>query len=190
MSADKGVSCAEREFLKKFHEFQLLEQELENAQLQISSLKNQIFVRKEVLLLYERLEAVDKILSNEILPKAAESLRSLDKFGLYEHLKDAFLTLFERMTEETASEFGSSDTEIRAVHFLYLLLRFVESNKRFPKAWEMKKLFDGNLQLIDSEDKILHESLQKSPMTRSVCKLQRKQAQRTSVGCGDTGTKW
>lgn len=183
----------EKKYLQCFESYIALEKKLEETQAELLATQRLNFVRSKLRSLYTKLQAISAVLKEEIPAKVAESLQALDSYSLYRILAETTLTLYERLLDGAATEEEQSDeddksihsdSELRAVSFLYLLIRFVESNHRFPRAKEQKMLFDGHFEQIDYLAKILAQSKVLSPIVRAAKRLQKRRNQRNSVGIG------
>jgi hypothetical protein len=175
------------QYIDDFEYIKKLEREVESLSTQLQQEKqgNQYIEhleKRQVAELYKRLQVMDNILRNEAMLTLGESLMSLDRSHLWEHLFEVLLELTDRNRTAFHGDSLPPETEAKAVHFLYLLSAFVQRERRFPRRDEQQVLFDGLVEMASKE--MILEELSLSPQGRHQKARQEKQAQASSIGGG------
>lgn len=163
------------------------QEDIDSLEQEILKLREQLqgFVKqeKQFSLKSLQLKVWKELIQQEIGMSVEESLHYLDSYHLYLVLIDTLSNLQEKLENIPLGEDQHHDAEIRAIQFLYKLVRFVVEKKHFPTTHQQKRLFSGNLTLEDLGN-YLSQSEKLSPQIRKVKRKMRKQAMHNTVGIG------
>jgi hypothetical protein len=173
--------------LQNFEYVKDLEIQMKYLEDTIENLSGRIWINQKLSAAYRKLRTFEGILANTVSMKQNESLRFLDRYSLYRTLNETILTMLEQfqMEMENPGHEPLKLSEVRAIEFVYLLIRWIEDHHRFPRQQEMHSLFSQNSDAVISIADLLSDSERRSPLVRALKREQVKANQRNSVGCGD-----
>lgn len=167
--------------------FLLMFPEYRNLLKEVASLKFSIQEKQEVKYfdtsrLLRKLKNYQTLLDEEIMEgKMHSSFLNLDKYNKIQVLKNMILCLIDELIEDGLT---SNSPEVRAYYFLYMITRFVESEKRFPRQPELHDLLNTNTKILPSIEKLLKLACSDSPQVKSDISKQRKEKLHNTVGVG------
>lgn len=168
-----------KRFLSVFPEFVKLQKETLELRKEIENSHNiGIFDTSKIL---EKIRIFQDLISEQAAKNGTTaSFVLLDRFHKYRILQEILLVLIEDLREDITAP----DAEVRGVYFLYMLSRFVESERRFPRKTEEFALLNSNEVFFENLGKVLQKATKESSQVRSDIRKQRESSQRNSVGIG------
>lgn len=177
--SENSLSITSEEFLGMFPEYRKLLSELDEANKKISELKELKYFDTSALL--RKLSNYQQILDEEILTKGMAPFQHLDVINKYQVLKNMVLILLDDLLELYQNP---SAQEVRAVYFLYMLIRFVESEKRFPRKPEEHALLYSNNFVLPCLESLLANACKESRQIKRDIEKQKESRLRNTVGVG------
>lgn len=170
----------EIQFLQLFPKYRELLNEIEDLNRKLLETKTVKYFDTSALL--RKFRNYQKLLDEEILTgKMHSNFLDLDKYNKIQVLKHMILFLCQDTLEEGET---AQSSEVRAWYFLYMLVRFVESEKRFPRIPEMHLLLESNKRFLPSVESLLSKACKESPQVKSDIRQQKKERLHNTVGVG------